>query len=219
MGSVGRCLWRADEREHRRWVQLPVRLSGKLTIRLRSSRFSLARSVPDSSTDSTPRRALTSALGTATAMTPTVRVPAATAQANPSAPDSNPGGGTGNRGVYGPQAELPGDPGAPLGDRGKDDGNAKIETERRQQLHPHRAGGWQASERRRKPVARSDYYRGDKGNDFNTDGTRAAAEGQSKTPGNKTRQPPAPLQARPMHLSRAEFVAAVPDASSGIPGD
>jgi hypothetical protein len=193
--------------------------------------------VPDSNSDSTPTQAWDFGIGDGNGNDAHGQGAGGYGVSNPSAPDSNPGGGEGNRGVYGPQAELPGDPGAPLKDRSKDDGNVQIEQGIGNNSVPSVTAAYRFADCSilasvdvgtgklpnddEDPVARSDYYRGDKGNDFNTDGTKSASpseEAESKTPGNESRQPPAPSTHRPMSLYEHEF-ASGSTATSEDPGD
>ena len=186
---------------------------------------------------------------------------------NPGSPDSNPDGGTGNMGVYGPQAELPNDPGGKTHDKEESDSNPIIERSVSESGHmglPSTAsmkipgvglskGGYLRSIVRKvqacgcsgpapvpessyeavpdsngmlvavdhaelpndtdEPVARSDYYQGEKGNDFNGI-IHQATEGAAELPGGGTPQKQAPLTARPSHLGEHEFAA-----SGELPGD
>ena len=125
-------------------------------------------------------------------------------------------------GVYGPQAELPNDPGGSTKDRENSDTVPKIERGIGNNSVPAVTAAGELPNDDDGPVARSDYYWGDKGNDFNYDKNRAAApteQAQSRTPGNESRQPPAPMKARPEHLGEWEFAAGDPNATSGMPGD
>jgi hypothetical protein len=129
-------------------------------------------------------------------------------------------------GVFGPQAELPNDPGGKTKDNEHSDGTVPFaERDTGNNSVPHEAATELPNDDQG-PVPRSDYYWGDKGNDFNYDKNRAAApaaEAQSRTPGNNAPQPEAPLTTRPMHLEEWEFSAQTqpeePLATSGMPGD
>ncbi len=189
-----------------------------------------ASSVPDSVTDSTPGQGYDFGIGDGNGNDAHGQAAGGYGESNPGSPDSNPGSGQGNRGVYGPRADLPSDPGGATRDREHSDTTPSAEQGIGNNSVPHVQAAGKLPNDDEAPVARSDYYWGDKGNDFNYDKNRNAApreEAQSRTPGNEARQPPAPLQARPMHLREHEFaaqdpVAAPPPdpmASSGMPGD
>jgi len=182
-------------------------------------------SVPDSATDSTPGEGFDFGIGDGNGNDAHGQAAGGYGESNPSAPDSNPGSGAGNRGVFGPQAELPNDPGGSTHDREHSDTTPSIEQGIGNNSVPARSAAGALPNDDQGPVPRSDYYWGDKGNDFNYDKNHnAAPSAQSKTPGNDVPQPPAPMKARPMHLYEHEFSAqgpSTPDpmASSGMPGD
>lgn len=193
---------------------------------------SAASGVPDSNSDSTPGQGFDFGIGYGTGDDAHGQAAGGYGVSNPSGPDTNPGSGAGNRGVYGPRADLPNDPGGKTKDREHGDSNPQIEQgignnsvpTQKAAMYQRFATGELPNDNA-DPVARSDYYWGNKGNDFNFDKNRAAApneEAQSRTPGNEARQPPAPMQARPMHLREHEFGAAAPPdpmATSETPGD
>jgi hypothetical protein len=209
-----------------------------------------ASGVPDSNSDSTPGQAFDFGIGDGNGNDAHGQAAGGYGLSNPGSPDSNPDGGTGNRGVYGPRADLPNDPGGATRDREHGDSNPMVEqgignnsvptqkaaefdssaftladfTEEATENY-QREGAGELPNDDQGPVARSDYYWGDKGNDFNFDKNRAASpteQAQSRQPGNNAPQPPAPMKSRPMSLQSWEFSAdAPPDpmATSGMPGD
>jgi hypothetical protein len=173
-------------------------------------------SVPDSATESTPTQGWDFGIGDGNGNDAHGQGAGGYGNSNPSSPDSNPGSGVGNRGVFGPQAELPNDPGGLTKDHENSDSNPKIEQGIGNNSVPHEAhtkafGAAELPNDDDGPVARSDYYWGDKGNDFNFDKNRAA---ESEMPGNPPRQPSAPTEPRPSHLYEHEF-----SANSEVPGD
>jgi hypothetical protein len=197
-----------------------------------------ASGVPDSNSDSTPGQAYDFGIGDGNGNDAHGQAAGGYGTSNPGAPDSNPGSGAGNRGVYGPQSGLPDDPGGSTKDREHSDTTPSAEQGVGNSSVPHEASAKEfwiegsvftlAEEAATElpndddgPVARSDYYWGDKGNDFNYDNNRAASptEAQSRMPGNNDPQPAAPSSARPMHLYEHEFASADPTATSGMPGD
>ncbi len=187
-----------------------------------------ASGVPDSNSDATPGQGYDFGIGDGNGNDAHGQAAGGYGESNPGAPDSNPGSGAGNRGVFGPQSGLPNDPGGKTKDREHSDSNPSIEQGIGNNSVPHQAATVLPNDEEG-PVPRSDYYWGDKGNDFNYDRNRAAspAEAQSRTPGNDAPQPPAPMTARPSHLYEHEFAAQAPVAapppdpmaSSGMPGD
>jgi hypothetical protein len=190
-----------------------------------------ASGVPDSSSDSTPGQAFDFGIGDGNGNDAHGQAAGGYGTANPGSPDSNPDSGVGNRGVFGPQAELPDDPGGSTRDRENDGTNEKVEqgignnsvpAQKAATYKYGRTAAGKIPNDDEDPVARSDYYWGDKGNDFNTDYGKAAspAEAQSRTPGNNAPQPEAPLKSRPEHLQSWEFSALTePVATSETPGD
>ena len=181
--------------------------------------------VPDSSSDSTPGQGYDFGIGDGNGNDAHGQAAGGYGEGNPGSPDSNPGGGTGNRGVNGPRADLPSDPG---GGQPKDTGgdtNPMIEQGIGNNSVPARTASGKLPNDDEAPVARSDYYWGDKGNDFNYDKNHNAApteQAQSRTPGNEADNPPAPTSHRPMSLGEWEFSASPPAdplATSGMPGD
>ncbi len=83
---------------------------------------------PDSNSDTTPTEAWDFGIGDGNGDDAHGQGAGGYGVGNPGAPDTNPGGGTGNRGVYGPQSGLPKDPGGKVNpDEG--DSNNTIENE------------------------------------------------------------------------------------------
>jgi hypothetical protein len=170
-----------------------------------------ASGVPDSTTESTPTEGFDFGIGDGNGNDAHGQGAGGYGVQNPSTP--------GSRGVYGPQAELPTDPAGQTKDHENDDSNAKIEQGIGNNSVPSvtasysycRVAATELPNDDDGPVARSDYYWGDKGNDLNYDKNHNS---QSKTPGNQSGQPPAPLTPRPSHLYEHEF-----SAGSEVPGD
>jgi hypothetical protein len=111
------------------------------------------------------------------------------------------------RGVWGPQSELPNDPGGPMRDPG-----GEGSTPFNDNTSP--ANAWASIAESGlpfdgpDPVARSDYFEGDKGNQFNV-----GHHGTSGLPGMNFPSPDAPLIPRPSHNFEHMF------ADSELPGD
>jgi hypothetical protein len=117
---------------------------------------------------------------------------------------SNPS--TGDHGVYGPRADLPDDPGGKTKDNETSDSTAISElalSGRTRMSHESLPGDGE------EPVARSDYYKGPKGNDFN-----GVIRAETHLPGEGMPAKPTPLRARP--FTRDEFMFA---DGSELPGD
>ncbi len=83
---------------------------------------------PDSNSDKTPTEGFDFGIGDGNGDDAHGQGAGGYGEGNPGAPDTNPGGGTGNMGVYGPQSGLPKDPGGKVNpDEG--DSNRTIENE------------------------------------------------------------------------------------------
>ena len=83
---------------------------------------------PDANTDGTPTEGFDFGIGDGNGDEARGQGAGGYGEGNPGAPDSNPGGGTGNMGVYGPSSGLPKDPGGQVNpDEG--DSNLTIENE------------------------------------------------------------------------------------------
>lgn len=84
--------------------------------------------IPDSNSDKTPTEGFDFGIGDGNGDDAHGQAAGGYGEGNPGAPDTNPGGGTGNRGVYGPQSGLPKDPGGKVNpDEG--DSNLTVENE------------------------------------------------------------------------------------------
>lgn len=84
--------------------------------------------IPDSNSDTTPTEGFDFGIGDGNGDEARGQGAGGYGEGNPGAPDTNPGGGTGNRGVYGPQSGIPKDPGGKVNpDEG--DSNLTIENE------------------------------------------------------------------------------------------
>jgi hypothetical protein len=128
-------------------------------------------------------------------------------------------GGYGNvdpdgRGVFGPSTKLPNDPGGKMRDD-ESDTTPTIELEVGRSSMPRTAVEWKATavlpNDDQPPVARSDYYQGDKGSNMRNTGPSNV--GSAKLPGTQMPAKDAPLSARPAHLQEHMF------ADSGLPGE
>ena len=161
-----------------------------------------ASSVPDSATESTPTQGFDFGIGDGNGNDAHGQGAGGYGTGNPGSP---PG-----RGVYGPQAELPNDPGGKTKDNENSDSNRQIEHGIGNNSVPHEASAALPNDDDG-PVARSDYYWGDKGNDFNYDKNHNS---QSQMPGNNNKRSPAPGVPREQHLYEHEF-----SAGSEMPGD
>lgn len=131
-------------------------------------------------------------------------------------------GGYGNtdehgRGVYGPSTELPDDPGGKVHDDEVSDTTPSIELSVGDSSMPRTASyDRTVSEAKlpndgEPPVARSDYYQGDKGS--NMMDSSPSNVGATKLPGEQMPAKDTPLIPRPAHLGEHMF------ADSGLPGD
>jgi hypothetical protein len=148
----------------------------------------------------------------------------------------NPGGGSayndqGDKGVYGPRAELPYDPGGKTHDRSETDTTKTVEQkldtiyrtarERIRQvqalfLNPSEPGPSSGlPDEDGNGVARADYYTGPKDNDQDTitGPTENPVMGQSELPNSSPQGPPRPLYHRPLHDNEFLF------AQTALPGD
>jgi hypothetical protein len=183
-----------------------------------------ASGVPDSNSESTPTQGYDFGIGDGNGNDAHGQGAGGYGQGNPGSP-----GNKGDRGVYGPQAELPDDPGGATKDP-ESDSNPVIEKSISETGHmglpvntaSKKIVTWvdlvpgftlnaagELPNDTDEPVARSDYYAGPKGNDFDV-----MIHGQAKLPGGNTPQPEAPTKARPSHLYEHEFAA-----TGELPGD
>lgn len=164
-----------------------------------------ASGVPDANTDSTPTQAWDFGIGDGNGDDAHGQAAGGYGLSNPGSP-----GDRGNRGVYGPRAELPDDPGGKTKDE-ESDSNPTVERQVSESGHmgmPIMAATSLPNDGD-DPVARSDYFVGPKGNDFN-----GQIRAQAQLPGENPPQPQAPLKQRPSHLGEHEF-----SAGSEMPGD
>ncbi len=114
---------------------------------------------------------------------------------------------SGSYGVYGPSAGLPQDPGGKLRDTEVSDSTPGIDA------HLDSRNKWSAGDLPGDdddPVARSDYYAGPKGNDFN-----GVIRSETKLPGQGMPAKDTPSRARPFTLQEHMFSA----GESELPGD
>ena len=143
-------------------------------------------------------------------------------EGNPGAPDTNPGGGTGNRGVYGPQALLPSDPAGKKTDDSAGDPMAVTELEVGGRMPKHAysyervktaSTGTTELPQDVAPtdVARADYYDGPK--DDNMQDVAPSTVGATKLPGEQMPAKQTPATPRPAHNQEHMF------AQGELPGD
>ncbi len=143
--------------------------------------------------------------------------------------------GMGDKGVYGPRAELPDDPGGKTHDREVSDSTPRVEQsintifktarEKIRQLQGVFVGPEDPGPKSALPiedgpqVARSDYYTGPKDNDENTikgpteNPVMAQGTAESELPNSSPPAPPRPLVPRPMHYDEFMF------GTTQLPGD
>lgn len=122
--------WRPmEEHELRGWLQLLRPRPHAVAAAVQDPWSAFATSaIPDSNSDKTPTEGFDFGIGDGNGDEARGQAAGGYGEGNPGAPDSNPGGGTGNRGVYGPQSGLPKDPGGKVNpDEG--DSTGTIENE------------------------------------------------------------------------------------------
>jgi len=104
------------------------------------------------------------------------------------------------RGVFGPSSGLPNNPGAPTRDTEEGTGPYLDGIERNVWACDHACGESQLPVDGPDPIARSDYFEGNKGNQFNVN-----LRGESGLPGSGPQSPDAPLKPRPAHNNEHMF--------------
>lgn len=140
----------------------------------------------------------------------------------------------GDKGVYGPRAELPDDPGGKTHDRENGDSNPQVEQSlntvfktAREQLRkiqgifmgPDQPSPQSGLPRESPEVARADYYTGPKDNDQDSikgpteNPVMAQGTAESELPNSSPPSPPRPLESRPSHFNEFMF------ADAQLPGD
>lgn len=142
-----------------------------------------ASGVPDSNSESTPTQGWDFGIGDGNGNDAHGQGAGGYGEANPA---------TGGYGVFGPSAEMPNDPGGKTKDKEESDSIPTIENSVSESGHmglPVNAAAELPNDNE-DPVARSDYYVGPKGNDFNGD-----VHAQAELPGGHTPQPDAMLGA------------------------
>ena len=171
-----------------------------------------AGALPDANTDSTPTEGFDFGIGDGNGNDAHGQGAGGYGTGNPGAPDSNPGGGTGNMGVYGPSSGLPKDPGGTL-NPSESDSTPTVENEisGRGRYAYRRTAQAELPQDAAPSVARSDYYQGEKGD--NMLDTAPSNVGSTKLPGEQIPAKLTPTTARPSHNEEHMF------ATGGLPGD
>ena len=124
-------------------------------------------SVPDSNTDSTPTEGFDFGIGSGAGNDAHGQGAGGYGTDNPS---------SGGRGVYGPRADLPNDPGGKTHDDVSDSNPSIEQSTSGRSIPTASTGAGKLPNDDLPPVARSDYYQGDKGNDFNVTNRLSEAE-------------------------------------------